>query len=86
MKRLIMKLTGMPSCEKVNTFIAMYLDDELPKADRKAFEKHLRMCQNCHAYFDQYKATIQAVKNAESVEIPSDLVEHTLEFLRSHSK
>lgn len=86
MKRLIMKLKGMPSCEQVNTFITMYLDNELSEADRDAFEKHLRLCQNCHAYFDQYKATIQAVKDADSVEIPSDLVEHTLEFLRSHGK
>lgn len=81
-----MKLTGMPSCEQVNTFITMYLDNDLPEADRASFEKHLRMCQNCHAYFDQYKATIQAVKSAEAVEIPADLIEHTLEFLRSHSK
>ncbi|MEQ9105411.1 MAG: zf-HC2 domain-containing protein [Rhodothermales bacterium] len=86
MKRLLMKLKGMPSCEKVNTFIAMYLDNELPERDRKAFEKHLAMCGNCHAYFEQYKATIQAVKDADSVEIPSDLVEHTLEFLRSKAQ
>jgi anti-sigma factor RsiW len=83
---MLNKLKGMPSCEKVNAFITMYLEKELPEPDRQSFEQHLAMCRNCHAYFKQYKATIQAVKDADSIEIPPDLVEHTLEFLRSHSK
>lgn len=86
MKQLIMKLMGMPSCEQVNTFIAAYLDNELPDTDREAFEKHLQKCHNCNAYFKQYKATIMAVQNAEDVELPDDLVEHTLEFLRSRTQ
>lgn len=86
LKRFMMKVAGLPSCEQVNSFLALYIDNELPDKDRRAFERHLRRCKNCSAYFHQYKATIQLVQEEgrADVALPDELVEHTLEFLRSN--
>lgn len=83
MKHILMKLAGMPTCEKVNSFLGMYLDNELSEKDRKSFEKHLAKCGTCTRYFEQYRATVEAVRAEGGVPVPDTLVEHTLEFLRS---
>ena len=83
MKNILMKLAGMPTCEKVNSFLGMYLDDELSEKDRTSFERHLAKCGTCTRYFEQYRATVNVVRAESDVQVPDMLVEHTLEFLRS---
>ena len=71
-----------PSCQDVNRFLADFLDGELPLETRTRFEQHLDACPACKTYFDQYAETIRLVRE-DTVEIPADLAEHTLQFLRS---
>lgn len=71
-----------PSCEDCNGFLAEYIDGTLPEETRQQFEKHLNRCPACLTYFEQYKKTIELVKEDEDVQIPEQLVEHTLAFLR----
>ncbi len=84
LKRFMMKVAGLPSCEQVNSFLALYMDDELAEKDRSAFERHLRRCKNCSAYFYQYRTTVELVQQEREhdVALPDELIEHTLAFLR----
>lgn len=74
------------SCEDANRFIIDYLEDTLPLRTRTRFEKHLSQCPLCTIYFDQYRRTIQLVREAgeDTPEPPAELVDLTLSFLRRH--
>lgn len=54
----------MLTCKQLIGFIADYLDGTLPKRERSAFEKHLRVCPDCVNYLDSYQMTIRAGKAA----------------------
>lgn len=73
-----------PSCEEVNRFLADYLEGTLPDKTHTRFQSHLNKCPDCIIYFEQYKTTIEWVKEDGDLKIPEGLVEHTLEFLRDH--
>lgn len=72
----------MMSCQEVNNFIMDYLDGKLSDETLDGFEKHLKMCPKCTPFLDQYKKTVDLVAEDGQIEVPSDLVEHTLVFLR----
>ena len=70
------------SCEEVNGFIVAYLDEELPPKTREQFEKHVRRCPACSAYFEQYRTTLALVHETHEVPTPPpELVDLTLAFL-----
>ncbi len=48
------------SCQQVVELVTEYLEGSLSRSDRRRFEKHLRGCPNCSAYFQQMRATIRA--------------------------
>ena len=72
------------SCEQVNRFILDYLERSLDDRTRVAFEAHLFQCANCKTFLDQYQSTLCEVKTSENIEIPKEVVERTLDFLRKH--
>ena len=71
-----------PGCEKVNEFLAEYVEGSLDDKTRKQFEDHLGMCKCCDHYLDQYTSTIEMTKEVDEVSVPTELAEHTLAFLR----
>ena len=85
---LIQKLNSMfspmLSCKKVNQFIIDYLEDELPQDVRTKFEAHIQKCENCNTYLEQYKHTLTIVRTDGRLDVPEDLTEMTLQFLRDH--
>jgi predicted anti-sigma-YlaC factor YlaD len=83
---LLKTMLGLaPNCKKVNSFLAEYVEGSLPDKTRMQFEEHIGMCKCCGTYFDQYKTTIELMKEGDEVEIPSELVEHTMSFLRKNA-
>ncbi len=72
------------SCEQVNEFISDYLEDRLSADTKSKFEKHLEMCPGCSPFFEQYKQTVEMVAVDGKIEVPSDLAEHTMSFLRKN--
>ena len=73
---------GQPSCEEVNGFIADYLDGALSEDLAGKYEAHIEKCIACGAYFEQYKQTMELARKCRDCDIPDDLIEHTLSFLR----
>ena len=72
----------MLTCEQVNNFIMDYLEGRLTDDVRSKFEKHLQMCASCTPYLDQYQKTVDLVSQDGQIEVPADLAEHTMSFLR----
>lgn len=76
------------SCEDVNRFIVDYLEETIPPQTRDRFEAHLADCPTCGLFFDQYRQTVTLTckEGALPVDLPPELVEATLHFLREHYK
>lgn len=72
----------MLSCEQANNFIMDYLEDRLPAKTRVQFRTHLEKCTKCASFLDQYEKTVELVAEDGLIEVPADLTEHTLTFLR----
>lgn len=72
-------------CRDVNEFLAVYLEDGLNEDVRTKFESHVNRCSQCSDYLQQYRTTVDMVREAEPVPPPPDvLVDYTLAFLREH--
>ena len=84
LKMIMRSLMRLPTCEEVNKFLVDYIDGTLPEKTRKKFEAHLKRCPNCAPFFQQYKSTIELVREDRDIRIPDYLVEHTLAFLRQN--
>ena len=74
-----------PGCEKVNEFLADYVEGSLDATTRAQFEEHMNMCKCCDHYLDQYRQTIEMTKQVEEIPVPTELAEHTLAFLRKNA-
>ena len=71
-------------CQDVDRFLCDYLEQNLDADTQRLFEEHLGKCPACTTFLKQHQATISVTKQAGSeVELPRELVEQTLEFLRA---
>jgi anti-sigma factor RsiW len=62
-------LTPDLTCQQAVELVTDYLEGSLSRRQRRRFERHLRGCPNCTAYFEQIQATIRLSGRAE----PDDL-------------
>lgn len=69
------------TCRQAVDFLADYLGDELPRAEREVFEAHLLVCDACVLYLRRYQETIRLERDAfdcDEAEIPPTLVDAIL--------
>jgi anti-sigma factor RsiW len=52
------------TCRDCAEFLSDYLSGELDAEVRAVFEHHLSLCPNCVTYLDQFRATIEAGRQA----------------------
>ncbi len=71
-------------CEDVNHFLALYLEGALDPKTHARFEGHVQRCPNCNTFLDQYRQTVELVREDEIADPPPELIELTLAFLRKH--
>jgi anti-sigma factor RsiW len=45
-------------CQQVVELVSDYLEDALPRSERRRFERHLAGCEHCAEYLEQMRATI----------------------------
>ncbi|HXB63770.1 MAG TPA: zf-HC2 domain-containing protein [Solirubrobacteraceae bacterium] len=46
-------------CREIVELITAYLEDTLPRRQRRRFEAHLAGCEHCSEYLEQMRATIR---------------------------
>jgi anti-sigma factor RsiW len=63
-----------------------YLDEGLDPATAEALTAHLADCQECTAFTNTYRGTVGATRQLREEEIPPQLKERLLTFLRQQRK
>lgn len=74
------------TCKRVTSLIANYLNRELDPNLTRAFDEHISDCPDCVGFLNTYQETLQAVRSLSYNDIPPDLQERTLGFLRKKTK
>jgi anti-sigma factor RsiW len=46
-------------CQQAVELVTAYLEDALPRSERRRFERHLASCPHCTEYLAQMRATIK---------------------------
>jgi anti-sigma factor RsiW len=67
------------SCQEIVELVTDYLEDALPRNERKAFEAHLAGCPNCTNYLDQMRQTIRLTGRLTEEALEPELREKILE-------
>ncbi len=74
----------MLTCQALEGFIVDYLDGTLPRAQRRKFDLHLRLCPDCGRYLEAYKRTIslsQAACRDPDAPVPADVPEELVKAI-----
>jgi len=72
------------TCREFADFMLDYIAGELPDDSRSLFERHLARCPKCPQYFEQYRATLAAGKEAFrhlDSELPGDVPEDLIQAI-----
>lgn len=73
---------NMVSCERVVELLLEYLEGTLPPDVHAAMEKHMELCPPCVAFARQYSRTSEVCRDELRREMPRDMRDHLVDFLR----
>jgi anti-sigma factor RsiW len=75
------------TCKKVILdLLVEYEDGAMDAADRTDFERHNEMCPPCVRFLTTYRATGRTLKLLKPEEIPPDLAQSVLAFVRARTR
>jgi anti-sigma factor RsiW len=75
------------TCKKVILDLLIeYEDGAMLPEDRADFERHMDMCPPCIRFLTTYRATGKTLKLLKPEEIPHDLAQSVLAFVRSRTR
>lgn len=69
-------------CRQAVALVTDYLEDALPRRQRRRFENHLRHCPNCSRYLEQIRLTIDAVGHVEAETLDPDMKNELIDLYR----
>jgi anti-sigma factor RsiW len=69
-------------CRQVVELVTDYLENALPRADRRRFERHLAGCPHCTAYLAQMRETIRLTGRLEPTDLTPEMREEFGELYR----
>lgn len=61
----------MLNCGDMNELMSLYIDGELGKEERSAFENHIRVCDSCRREFEELKEIVDVCRETKEVELPT---------------
>jgi len=78
---MLKSMPGHITCDEFEEFIAEYFEGELSAVQRRTFDMHLKVCEDCRAYLKAYRNTIALGRSAFTSgdapvpeDMPADLV------------
>jgi anti-sigma factor RsiW len=69
-------------CRQAVALVTDYLEDALPRRQRRRFERHLRQCPNCSRYLEQIRLTIDTVGHVEPETLDPDMKNELIDLYR----
>ena len=69
-------------CQECIDLLVDYLEGELPLERARALDIHLEMCPSCVSFVKTYKGTVDVARKLPVDEIPPELTQRLLDFLR----
>lgn len=69
-------------CRQAVALVTDYLEDALPRRQRRRFENHLRQCPNCSRYLEQIRLTIDIVGRVEPETLDPDMKTDLIDLYR----
>lgn len=76
----------MLRCRDIVELLGEYLDGELDLATAEALTAHLADCQECTAFLNTYRGTVRAARQLTESDLPPQLRERLLRFLREQNR
>jgi anti-sigma factor RsiW len=77
------------TCVELVELVTDYLEDVLPRRDRRRFEQHIEACVNCRTYVEQFRQTIELTgtlrESDVSPEAAAELLTQFAEWHRTRS-
>ncbi|NUR92874.1 MAG: anti-sigma factor [Nonomuraea sp.] len=61
------------TCDELVESLTAYLDDALDQSEREGVRTHLACCEGCGRYFEQFQATIVALRDPQPGKLPPDV-------------
>lgn len=75
----------MLRCWDIVELLDDYLDGALERADAAALEMHLEGCRDCTGFFATYRATVRTSRHLTERQLPQELRQRLLGFLRGQT-
>jgi anti-sigma factor RsiW len=69
-------------CQEMVELITDYLEDALPRSQRRRFEAHLAGCEHCAEYLDQMRATVRLTGRLRAEDLTPAMREEFTELYR----
>lgn len=69
-------------CQECVELLVDYLEGELAVERARALDIHLEMCPSCVSFVRTYKGTVDVARTLPLDEIPPELTQRLLDFLR----
>lgn len=72
-------------CRQIVDLLVDYLDGSLDRPTAESLHAHLEGCPPCIAFLNTYKGTVKAARKLTETDIPPELKERLLSFLRDRN-
>lgn len=72
-------------CRDIVGLLADYLDGALDSVTTRGLQAHLEGCAPCIAFVNTYKGTVKAARQLKETDIPPELKDRLLSFLRQRN-
>ena len=69
-------------CQELVEVLTEYLEGTLGAHDRLRLEAHLRVCDDCHAYLEQFRTTIALAGRVDADALPAGVRDGLLRAFR----
>jgi anti-sigma factor RsiW len=69
-------------CRQAVALVTDYLEDALPRRQRRRFESHLAGCPNCSRYLEQIRITIDVAGHVDPDELDPEVKDDLIDLYR----